>query len=298
MATTYDVLPFLSLHRLPAAYAALAEQWFHPCFETIIARQREADKPLILGINGSQGSGKSTLAALFCDYATSLHQCSAIALSIDDFYLPRDDRIMLGNTIHPLLKSRGVPGTHDIDLACDTLRALCSHSGTVAVPRFNKATDDREAATNWPRYNSPIDIIVFEGWCLGAKPQTSAQLASPCNDLEANEDPSGVWRRYVNTQLAETYPALFALVDCWLMLQAPSFDCVYNWRLEQEQKLLAASTTNANTIGIMNPDQVARFVEHYQRLTEHCLNNLPARVDHLYTLDTTRQITSYRGPQP
>ena len=60
----------------------------------------------------------------------------------------------------------------------------------------------------------------------------------PVNTLETGEDPQGTWRRYVNRQLRLGYPELFSLVDAWIMLKAPSFECVFDWRLEQERRSL------------------------------------------------------------
>ncbi|MFC1579232.1 hypothetical protein ACFL3Y_02465 [Pseudomonadota bacterium] len=135
------------------------------------------------------------------------------------------------------------------------------------------------ASSNW----------VTWGWCLGARPQAAAELAEAVNALERDEDPDGRWRGYVNAALSRDFPALYERVNYWVMLQAPSFDCVYRWRLEQEHKL--ANSTRGHSKGVMTDGEVARFIQFYQRLTEHCLASLPARVDYLYTLDSRRQIT-------
>jgi D-glycerate 3-kinase len=42
--------------------------------------------------------------------------------------------------VHPLLATRGVPGTHDIDLAINTINAVCSGLPT-PITRFDKSTD-------------------------------------------------------------------------------------------------------------------------------------------------------------
>jgi D-glycerate 3-kinase len=76
------------------------------------------------------------------------------------------------------------------------------------------------------------------------------------------------------------------------MLRAPSFDCVFNWRMEQESKLVPV----ANSQGVMDTEQVARFIQHFQRLTEHGLEALPPLVHHLFQLDSQRRITAYSQP--
>ena len=47
---------------------------------------------------------------------------------------------------------------------------------------------------------------------------------------------------------------------------------------------------------VMTDEQISRFVQYYQRLTEHCLVDLPGRVNHLFRLDEQRVICDYRQP--
>src|SRR6187402_352808 len=79
-----------------------------------------ASSPFILGISGLQGSGKSTLAASLIEAAKE-RGWSAVSLSLDDVYLTRAEREALGRQVHPLLRTRGVPGTHDLTLLASTL---------------------------------------------------------------------------------------------------------------------------------------------------------------------------------
>ena len=290
LSAVFEASQFIQTHKLPPSYIDTAQRWFYPCFEKLIAQQKVANKPLVVGINGSQGSGKSTLAALLCEYAQKMHRISAVTFSIDDFYLTRTERTHLANTIHPLLATRGVPGTHDVNLMLTTLEQLLAGNTHVPIPRFDKACDDRAKKDQWDSCNKPLDLIVIEGWCLGATPQTSRELIKPVNDVEANEDPSGRWRTYINDQLRDHYSDVFELIDYWLMLRAPSFDCVFKWRAEQEQKLRDTLPLQADTTGVMNEQQLARFIKHYQRVTQQCLKTLPSKVDFLFALDEARQI--------
>ena len=116
------------------------------------------------------------------------------------------------------------------------------------------------------------------------------QLQTPVNELELQHDSDAVWRNYVNTQLREYYQPLYASMDYWLALQAPSFNCVYRWRLEQEQKLIAQET-NSNNSKTMNSVQLLNFIQHFQRLTEHGINTLPQSVDAILYLDKVRKIS-------
>lgn len=283
---------FLSRHRLGAGYLASAQKWFAPLALALMAHQKEASGFLLVGINGCQGSGKSTLADYLASYLRNNPGESVLALSLDDFYLPRAARENLARDVHPLFRTRGVPGTHDMSLLLETLDRLADPASfPVDIVRFDKARDDRRRRDEWDQAGQPPTIVLLEGWCLGASPQSTEQLAAPLNALEEQDDADGAWRRAVNDYLARDFPPLYRRVGKWVMLQAPSFDCVYRWRLEQEQKLAASATGEA----IMDEARIARFIQHYQRLTENCLSTLPDSVDYLYQLDEARRIRACRG---
>jgi len=288
---------FLAAQRLPPKYAEIAVQWFLPLADTLADFRAAIGRPLVIGINGSQGSGKSTLAALLHLWFPARHGLSAIDLSIDDFYLPRNRRRQLADEVHPLLITRGVPGTHDIPLMRHTLRALTAGRGPVAIPRFDKAIDDRVPKARWQQVEAPVDMVIVEGWCLGTPPQDEQALQLPVNLLEANEDPDGRWRQYVNRQIRENYQPMYQQVDAWVMLKAPSFDSVFQWRLEQEKKLAERVQQDNSPKRIMSPDEIARFIEHYQRLTSHTLRTLPENVHFLFELDAERNIRSAATPR-
>ena len=291
---------FLNRNKLGSAYLSRANQWFDPLIDTCTPSSISTDKAFIFGINGTHGSGKSTLADYLCELVKAQLGLTAVVLSLDDFYLTQQQRRQLGARVHPLLATRGVPGTHDVPLAIRTLDQLSSGHGELQLPRFDKRNDDRFADAQLTTIVAPVDVIILEGWCLGARPQSAIELQSPINRLERDQDAAGIWRAYVNNALAEHYQELFERVDCWIMLRAPSFKQVHQWRLEQELKL--ADTLNEsdknNASSIMNNQQIAHFILHYQRITEVLLRDLPASVDHLFQLDEAREIIEYRAQQP
>src|SRR3546814_14971697 len=90
----------------------------------------------VYGITGLQGTGKSTLAAQMAALAAGRGRAVAV-LSVDDAYLDHDQRARLAREVHPLLATRGPPGTPDVALACRTLDALRAGQ-TIALPRFDK----------------------------------------------------------------------------------------------------------------------------------------------------------------
>ncbi len=255
------------------------------------AREQAPGRPLAVGICGPQGSGKSTLTALLGRLLEARGLKTAV-LSIDDLYLPRAERLTLADTVHPLLATRGVPGTHDPALGVAVLDAL-AESGPVPLPRFDKARDDRAPERDWPVFEGPADVVLLEGWCVGARPQPAAALAAPVNALERDEDPHGVWRGFANAALAGSYAELFGRLDRLVLMLAPDFGVVRRWRGEQEDRLrerLAAQGRDASLA--MDDAALDRFVAHYQRLTDWIAEDLPAVADVVLRLDEERRPTS------
>lgn len=287
-ASLQDALDqFVAREGLPADYAVTVSRWFLPLAEDVlklVARSRQAP---IVGVSGCQGSGKTTLASLLVLLVRELAGVRAVSLSIDDFYHTREARQRLAREVHPLFATRGVPGTHDVDLALETLHGL-RREGEVAIPRFDKAVDDRAPESAWPRLLAPVDLIVLEGWCLAVPPQPETQLPEPINELEAREDPEGAWRRHVNGVLQEQYSDWYGMVDYLVMLKAPGFEKVREWRGRQEQKL--AARAGAQGTRLMSEAELARFIQHYERLTRHGLEVLPGRADVVFELTDAQTI--------
>ena len=290
---------FLEKHNLPESYLETARHWFDPLIESFSNQYKADQPPRIIGINGCQGSGKSTLGDYLCSVISQRLGISAVCLSLDDFYLTKTERNRLATEIHPLLATRGVPGTHDMQLAINCVDSLLAGKDT-RITRFNKQTDDRAPAVSLPIIKGPVGLIVLEGWCLGAQPQSQRQLLDPINRLERLEDNEGIWRNYVNQALCDknSYQSLFSKVDELIMLKAPSFQTVYKWRLQQEHKMIESALKQGleRPSQAMSDDQVLRFIEYFQRITEDLLQQLPKQADHLFQLDTERGIYNYSRP--
>lgn len=275
-----DLGQFIADQGLPQSFRRTAELVCEPLAARAQRRRIDRGRCAVVGLCGAQGSGKTTIAR----YAVRLLESRglrAVALSLDDFYLTHEARQRLARQVHPLLAVRGPPGTHDVAMAGAALDQLRG-KGKVALPRFDKAADTRAPRAIWPNVMAPVDVIVLEGWCVGAVSQGRAALATPVNALEREEDPQGVWRTYVNDQLDGPYQALFARLQDLVLLEAPSFEVVAGWRAEQEAKLRARGG------GGMSDSQIARFVAHYERLTRWILAEMPARADWVVTLDAER----------
>ncbi len=266
----------------PADYDAALLDWLQE-------RIQQQSGCFVLGICGSQGSGKSTLAAALIGQLKN-RGLRCATLSLDDLYLTHAERQELARSVHPLLATRGVPGTHDVSMGCaviDAARQL-GQGETLPFPRFNKAQDDRHPQAAWDIQQGPLDLLIFEGWCVGVNAQEESALDAAVNTLERTEDADGAWRHYVNQQLADHYPALFDRLDALLYLRIPDWSAVLDWRRQQEAETAAASGDQANRI--MDEAQLQRFIQHYQRLTEHALNSLPAKASVVRQIDRDHHV--------
>jgi len=282
---------FMSQHRLSPEFRDTAEQFYLPLARQL-PRIRNGKKQLLLGVNGAQGTGKSTLADFLRIAAESMFDWKIAVLSIDDFYCTKAERLQLARDVHPLLATRGVPGTHDTDMLSrylERLRQLDSDE-CVALPRFDKATDDRADESQWPVVTGPIDLVILEGWCVGTKAQPDADLGQPVNALEREDDADGAWRHTVNDQLRSNYEPIFARLDSLIFISAPSFDAIFRWRVEQEEKLADAAPSGSP--GLMNREEIVRFIQFYERLTRANLARLPNRADIVIKLDNTHAVLS------
>ena len=248
-----------------------------------IARSR---RPYILGLSGLQGSGKSTLARVMKAEAEARGWPTDV-LALDDFYYPRSEREVLSREVHPLLRTRGVPGTHEIELLLSVLAALphASEKLPVTWPRFDKGRDTRIPPSRWPKVARPPKLVILEGWALGLRPQLQAALEMPVNALERDEDPDCRWRHWVNKQL-RAYQPLWRKLDALIVLQAPNWDVVRRWRGEQEENLLARHAPLA-----MDAEAMVRFLAHFERLSRHALATLPALADSVVEYDDNRHVT-------
>ncbi|NWK57293.1 kinase [Verrucomicrobiaceae bacterium N1E253] len=282
--------------RLPSSFVGNAMGYYVPLAKKIQQWQREKGGVLVVGVNGAQGTGKSTMSKVL---ATALQEecgCCCAVISIDDIYQTKAVRAELAQQIHPLLATRGVPGTHDTTLGMQVIQDLMAGK-LVPVPSFDKASDDRRPESEWTVPSEAVDVILFEGWCIGAVAEPPEALPKAINVLEEKEDADGAWRGFVNERLQSEYVDLFALLDRLVMIKAPDFECVHHWRGEQEDKLRAskASEVGADLSGLMSVEQLERFIMHYERLTRWMFDEMPGRADVLFELSAEHIIESGTG---
>jgi len=235
-------------------------------------KYKEKGKTLFLGLSGGQGSGKTTIAGIMKIILEKFFKREVCAISIDDFYKTLKERNQMSRTIHPLFKTRGVPGTHDIILIKKLFNFIKKRKfKKFKIPKFDKSIDDRSKREYWTSIKKRPEIIIFEGWCVGAKSQSNFLIKNPINILEKKEDKNLKWRNYVNKKLKNEYKNFFEKIDHLIFIKVPNFNMVLKWRFLQERKLKKKSYFNKK---IMSHTQIKRFVMFYQRITLQMIKDL------------------------
>ena len=249
-------------------------------------------KPYFVGLAGGQGTGKTTTSSLIKIILSKYFKLNVFRISIDDFYKTRKERISLSKRVHPMLLTRGVPGTHDINMMLNFFKKSKSKKfKRLKLPTFNKAIDDRFSKKHWYDLKKKPDIIIFEGWCVGARSEKNNSLKRAINLMEKTKDQKQIWRKYVNNQLKSKYKKLYSQLNCLIYLKAKNFSLLQKWRLKQERKLLINSKKNSNT-KIMSKEDVLSFMQTYQRITQNMFKYMPKYASIIINLNSNHQIRS------
>ena len=189
-----------------------------------------------------------------------------------------------------MLLTRGVPGTHDINIMLDFFKKSKSKKfKKMKLPNFNKAIDDRFPTNKWNKINKRPDVIIFEGWCVGARAEPSKTLKKSINSMEKAKDQKLIWRKYVNQQLKNKYKKLYSQLHCMIYLKAKSFSLLQKWRLKQEHKLWLKTRKKGNH-KIMSKGDVINFMQTYQRITQNMFKNMPKYASIILNLNSNHQI--------
>ena len=257
-----------------------------------IAKKVDKKRSYIVGLSGGQGSGKTTISSIISIILRKYFKLNVFTISIDDFYKKRNERFLLSKKIHSSLMSRGVPGTHDINMMLDFFKRIKRKEfRSLKLPKFNKAIDDRYNKKLWYSIKKRPDIIIFEGWCVGAKAEKNNTLKQPINSFEKLRDKKLIWRRYVNKQLQSKYKQLYDQLNCLLYIKSNNFSLLRKWRIKQETKLrLKNKRSNRNKI--MSNKEVINFMQTYQRVTQNMLKTVPKNASIILNLNTNHQIKS------
>ncbi len=255
-----------------------------------ISKKADTKRPYFVGLAGGQGTGKTTISSLIRIILTKYFKLNVFRISIDDFYKTRKERISLSKRVHPMLMTRGVPGTHDINMMLNFFKKTKSRKfKRLKLPTFNKAIDDRFTKKKWYDLKKRPDIIIFEGWCVGARSEKNTTLKKTINSMEKTKDQEQIWRKFVNQQLKSKYKNLFSQLNCLVYLKAKNFSLLQKWRLKQERKLWVNSKVKSK---IMSRGDVLNFMQTYQRITQNMFRFTPKYASIILNLNSNHQIKS------
>jgi len=287
-----DYLKFLSKEKIfnksKSAKIKILKKIYIPMSFWIENKCKEKREILLLGLSGGQGSGKTTVSKILKIILRKFFKRRIYVSSIDDFYKTLKERSKMSNKIHPLFETRGVPGTHDTSLILNFFKIIMKKKfKKIKLPKFEKATDDRTKKKYWFNIKHKPEIIILEGWCVGAKAQSNHLIKKPINILEKYEDKNLKWRNYVNTKLKKEYKKIFKMVDHFIFMKIPNFRVVYTWRLLQEIKLKKKSNSNKK---IMSYKEIKRFIMFYERITLQMLKDLSTSASVVMLLNKKQDI--------
>ena len=258
-----------------------------------ISKKVNNKKPYFVGLAGGQGTGKTTISSLLEIILRKYFKLNVFKISIDDFYRTRKERFNLSKKVHPLLMTRGVPGTHDIKIMLDFFRkSKTKKFKSFKLPKFNKAIDDRCKKNQWYTIKKRPDVVIFEGWCVGARAEKNSTIKKSINSLEKANDAQLIWRNYVNKQLKTKYKKLYDQLDCLVYLKAKNFSLLQKWRLIQEKKLWLKNKNKKTNNKIMSKGDVINFMQTYQRVTQNMFKFAPRYASIILNLNSNHQIKS------
>ena len=266
-------------------------RFYLPISKMIKDEYEKKKKTKIIGLTGGQGTGKSTISIILKIVLKEAYNLDTVIFSIDDFYKTLNERETMSKKISDLFLTRGVPGTHDTKMLLQCIKNLKNNNfKKMNIPKFDKSIDNRLSKSNWLQVKKKPNIVIFEGWCVGASAQKNKDLILPINKLEKYKDKKKIWRQKVNLKLRKEYKKIFDLIDKLIFLKVPSFKYVLKWRLLQEKKLRITRKGNKT----MTDKQVKNFIMYYERITKHMLKTLPKDADTVISIDSQHRLKSIK----
>ena len=250
----------------------------------IIHLENSESKKVLIG--GSQGIGKSSLIIIIKKTLEKFFNKNVLALSLDNYYLSKDERKSISNKEHELLITRGVPGTHNIKKLVNDIKRFEKNIYPINIPLFDKLIDNR--LNKYQKIYKKCNMLILEGWCCGCKDINKNYLFKNINSLEKKFDTKYLWRKFYNNKLKKEYKLLFNLFDETIFLKAPSFKYVLRWRIKQEKN----NSSNLSNSKKMSNQEIELFIQHYEKITKWMLKNYSKFANIVLKINKDQKITS------
>ena len=266
-------------------------RFYFPVSKMIKDEYIKKKKTKIIGLTGGQGTGKSTISIILKIILKEAFNLETVIFSIDDFYKTLNERKRMSKEISDLFLTRGVPGTHDTKMLFQCIKNLkIKKFKKLEIPKFDKSIDNRLSKSKWLKVKKKPDIVIFEGWCVGASAQKKKDLIYPINKLEKQRDSKKNWRQQVNLELKKEYKKIFNLIDKIIFLKAPSFKHVLKWGFLPGKKI----RITGQGYKINDGKGIRKFVMYYERITKHMLKTLPKKADIVISIDNKHRLESLK----
>lgn len=265
----------------------LAWQLWLPLAIELMQKRDRMERPIVQGILGGQGTGKTTLA-LIVSRILQQFGLSTARLSIDDLYKTYADRQRLAQQ-DSRLRWRGAPGTHDVELGLNAIAQL-RRGESARLPRFDKSLHDGAGDRIDPEWVERVDVILFEGWFVGARPIDSSAFDQAPWPIETEADRA--FASDCNDRLRDYLP-LWNLLDSLIVLAPIDFRLSLTWRSQAEQQMKAQGKAG------MSEAEIHEFVLYFWRSLHPQLfiEPLMAEADWSIVLNANHQIeTISRAP--
>jgi len=235
-----------------------------------------AHKPMVFGLQGPQGIGKTWVSKAVKDELEQLHDIRTLVISLDDLYLPRGAQQKLEEEEggwNRMLRGRGLPGTHDLELGVQVFESLSRINETKELrwPIYDKSAHgglgDRAGFSSLVLPpDQRLQLVIFEGWMLGFTPLDPRQLTNIYHRSLNLDPPSNSFLtqfsiqelQAINRNLVPYVDQLWSHIHLLIHLVPQDLNFIWRWRIQQEHEMKAKN----GGIG-MSDEEVKRFIFRY-----------------------------------
>jgi len=237
------------------------------------------NRPLVIGVQAHQGCGKTTMTSIISLILKGFYDVNCLNISIDDFYKTFDELNKLKQE-KPDFKYRGPPGTHDLKLAKNLFDKIKNNEIGYYIPIYNKSFNNGkgERIDNGFEIRFPVEVLIFEGWFLGAKSKDVAKMINNKNNKyknireinqvnrenntkEYSEISDNQEERNMDSLLLQSnknlkdYEDIWKDIDVFISIKPENFYLSKKWRIQAEKNLKSG----------MDYKTIRDFIEYFWR---------------------------------